>query len=64
MYDNKLRILRQEKGLTIAELAELSGISAGYICHLEKGTRKNPSIETMEKIAKVFNKSILEVFFK
>ena len=64
MYCNQLKFLRKEKGLTITKLAELTGLSAGYICHLENGSRTNPSIETMEKIASVLNKSILEVFFK
>lgn len=64
MYYNRLKFLRKEKGLTITKLSELTGISAGYISHLENGTRTNPSIETMEKIANVLNKSILEVFFK
>lgn len=64
MYENKLKKIRMEKGLTITKLADLTGISAGYICHLENGSRTNPSIETMEKIAAVLNKSILEVFFK
>lgn len=64
MYDNKLKMLREEKGLTMAELSELSGVSVGYICHLERGSRKNPSISTMEKIANALNKSILEIFFK
>lgn len=64
MYENKLKKIRMEKGLTISKLSELTGISSGYICHLENGSRTNPSIETMEKIAAVLNKSILEVFFK
>lgn len=64
MYETKLKSIRKEKGLTITKLAELSGISAGYICHLENGSRTNPSIETMEKIANVLNKTILEVFFR
>lgn len=64
MYENKLKKIRMEKGLTITKLADLTGISAGYICHLENGSRTNPSIETMEKIAAVLNKTILEVFFK
>lgn len=64
MYENKLKRIRMEKGLTITKLSDLSGVSAGYICHLENGSRTNPSIETMEKIAAVLDKSILEVFFK
>ena len=64
MYETKLRKYRRERGLTMSELADLTGDSVGYICHLENGTRSNPSIETMEKISQVLNKSILEVFFK
>ena len=50
MYCNKLRYIRKEKGLTLEELSEKSGLSSGYLCHLEKGSRNHPSIETMEKI--------------
>ncbi|MGN1310893.1 MAG: helix-turn-helix domain-containing protein [Clostridia bacterium] len=63
MSINNLTKIRKDKGMTISELAELSGISMGYICHLEKGTRKNPSKETMEKIANVLGKSVTEIFF-
>ena len=54
-------IIAQNNGQNVADL---TGVSVGYICHLENGTRSNPSIETMEKISQVLNKSILEVFFK
>ena len=63
MYYNKLKIMRKEKGMTLEELAEKCGISAGYLCHLEKGSRTHPSIEVMEKIAKAFNTNIFEIFF-
>ena len=35
-----------------------------YLCHLERGTRKNPSREVMERISKALQKSIAEVFFE
>lgn len=63
MYYNKLKEIRKEKGLTLVELSQMSGISAGYLCHLEKGSRTHPSIETMEKISKALNKTIFEIFF-
>lgn len=63
MYKNKLKECREEKGMTLKELAEKSGVSAGYLCHLEKGKRDNPSTEVMENIAKVLDKTIPEVFF-
>ena len=63
MYKNKIKKYRQEKGLTLQELAEKSGVSAGYLCHLEKGSRVNPSTEVMEKIAKNLSRTIPEIFF-
>ena len=63
MYKNSLKKYRKEKGLTIKALAEKACISPGYICHLEKGDRKNPSTKIMEQIANVLNKSVAEVFF-
>ena len=64
MYINKIKKLREEKGMTIDKLASLAGISGGYLCHLEKGTRKNPSIEVMDNIAAALDKTIMEVFFE
>lgn len=63
MYRNKIKKYRKEKNLTLKELAERSGISVGYICHLEKGNRDNPSTQVMENIAIGLGKSIPEVFF-
>ena len=63
MYQNKIREYRKEKGLTLKELASKCEISVGYLCHLEKGSRKNPSREVMEKIASVLNENVPKVFF-
>lgn len=63
MYNNQVKKVRREKGITLVKLSKMSGVSVGYLCHLEKGSRKNPSIETMEKISKALNKSITEIFF-
>ncbi len=63
MYKNKVEKFRKEKGLTMKALAEKAGISTGYVSHLEKGDRKNPSIKIMEQIATALNKTVAEVFF-
>ena len=63
MYKNKLKYSREEKGITLLQLSKLSGVSVGYLCHLEKGTRNNPSLEVMEKISKALDKTVAEVFF-
>lgn len=64
MYKNNVRKFRIERGMRLIDVAERSGISAGYLCHLEKGSRANPSREVMENISLALNKSIAEVFFE
>lgn len=63
MYKNKIKTYRLEQAMTIRTLAEKTGISAGYLCHLEKGTRNNPSTKIMEDISKILGKTVSEVFF-
>ena len=63
MDHNRIREIRRRKGYTLEYVASVAGISIGYLCHLEKGTRNNPSLEVMEKISKALNKSVAEVFF-
>lgn len=63
MSINKIKEYREEKGMSAKELAKLVGISTGYLCHLEKGTRNNPSMEIMKKISFELDKSVLDVFF-
>lgn len=64
MNNFKLKKIREQKGLTIEKLAELANISAGYLCHLENGSRNNPSIAVMKNIAKALGVDIAEIFFK
>lgn len=63
MYQNKMQQIRKEKGITLTSMAEKTGISIGYLSHLENGSRRNPSFEKMDKIAKVLGKPVSEVFF-
>lgn len=63
MYQNKIKQYRLEQKMTLKILAGKAGISAGYLCHLEKGTRVNPSTKLMENIARELGKTVSEVFF-
>ena len=47
MYKNKIKLYRKDEKMTLEELAKITGISTGYLCHLEKGTRNNPSTKIM-----------------
>lgn len=64
MYQNKIRKYRKEIGMNLEEMAKKVGISTGYLCHLERGTRENPSTKIMEEIAKILGKTITEIFFE
>lgn len=60
--ENNIKEIREQQGISQEKLAELSELSNGYICHLEKGSRKNPTYNSMQKIAKALNKEVREVF--
>lgn len=51
---SQLRLMRGVRGLTLAQVAEGTGLSVSYLSDLERG-RTNPSIETLEKIATFHN---------
>jgi transcriptional regulator with XRE-family HTH domain len=45
--------LRRRKGLTQANLAELSGLHRTYICSIEQGER-NVSVDNLDRLAQAF----------
>ncbi|WP_422446541.1 helix-turn-helix domain-containing protein [Thermoanaerobacterium sp. DL9XJH110] len=47
---DKISLLRREKKMTLAQLAEKAGISGAYLCHIETG-RAMPSLSTLKSIA-------------
>jgi len=52
----KLKALREEQGLTQAQLASLAGVTAGLIGQIEHG-KVQPSLKTLDKLAEVMNVS-------
>jgi len=53
---HKLKALREEYGLTQAQLANLAGVTAGLIGQIEQG-KVQPSLKTLEKLAEVMGVS-------
>jgi len=53
---HKMRQVREEQGLTQADLAKAAGVSAGLIGQIENG-KVQPSLKTLEKIGKVLDVS-------
>ena len=59
--ENKIEVIRKEKGILQEEFAKAMGVSRQTISSLENG-RYNPSIGLAHKIAKFFGMTIEEVF--
>jgi len=58
---NRIRELRNQRGITQEELAEAVGVTRQTIIAIEKG-RYDPSLRLAFKIARFFKKSIEEIF--
>jgi transcriptional regulator with XRE-family HTH domain len=48
-FGQKVKALREEKGFSIEQLANVSNVDRNYISDIEKGKR-NASIEIIEKV--------------
>lgn len=51
----RVKALRQEKKMSLSELAEKAGVAKSYLSSLERNLQTNPSIQFLEKIASVLN---------
>ncbi|ALX50338.1 helix-turn-helix domain-containing protein [Lentibacillus amyloliquefaciens] len=53
MIGEKLKQLRQEKKMSISELAEKAGVAKSYLSSIERNLQTNPSIQFIEKVSAV-----------
>jgi XRE family transcriptional regulator, regulator of sulfur utilization len=53
----RLRELRQERGLRLKDVTEAAGISIPYLSDLERG-RTNPSLDTLQTLAAAYQISV------
>lgn len=58
---NKVKKLREKLGLSQERLARLADVSTNTIINIESGKQKNPTVETISKIAKALNMPIEEL---
>jgi transcriptional regulator with XRE-family HTH domain len=56
-----IRELRKQKQITQERLALEANLNRAYVGYIERGERK-PSVETLEKLAKVLKVKIHELF--
>ena len=57
----RIRYLRQQKNMTIEDLALEAEINRNYLCDLERGTR-NPTVVVLNKIAQALDINLSTLF--
>ena len=64
MYEKVLKNIRyyfMKTGISIEELSNQTNLSSAYLKSLIKGARKNPSLDTIYKLAVAFNVNIIDL---
>jgi transcriptional regulator with XRE-family HTH domain len=56
-----LRELRERKDISQLQLAKRAGVTQGYISDLEAGTKRNPSVAILRKIARALGVPVTEL---
>ncbi|RAU97134.1 helix-turn-helix domain-containing protein [Paenibacillus sp. YN15] len=59
----KIRQMRQERGLSLTALAARAGIAKSYLSNIERRVQSNPSMLFLEKLSRVFGVEV-ETFVK
>ena len=57
---NRIRALRQERGWTQVEMAEMLGVDRSYLSEIETG-KKDPSLRVLKTIADGFGLSLSQL---
>ncbi|WP_100333267.1 helix-turn-helix domain-containing protein [Bacillus alkalisoli] len=53
MIGERIKKYRQEKKLSMSELAERAGVAKSYLSSIERNLQSNPSVQFLEKISSV-----------
>lgn len=64
MIGENLKRIRQVRGLNLTEVANKSGLSLGYLNNLEKNTKKNPTRQTLEKLATALECTVDDLIYE
>jgi transcriptional regulator with XRE-family HTH domain len=60
-FSRMIRQLREERKMSQLELAQKSGVAQGYISELEAGTKGNPGLDVLKKVAKALGVPVTEL---
>ncbi|MRH41959.1 helix-turn-helix domain-containing protein [Aquibacillus halophilus] len=61
MIGDKIKQLRQEKRMSLTELAEKAGVAKSYLSSIERNLQSNPSIQFIEKVGRVLGVTVNEL---
>ncbi|MFB4167813.1 helix-turn-helix domain-containing protein [Virgibacillus sp. JSM 102003] len=64
MIGEKIKQLRQEKKMSISELADKAGVAKSYLSSIERSLQTNPSIQFIEKISSVLGVPVNELILE
>jgi transcriptional regulator with XRE-family HTH domain len=59
---NNIRKIRQKKGISQDRLSKEADLALNTIVKIETGESPNPTVETLEKIAKALGVSVADLF--
>ena len=57
--EEKLKAAREDKGLSLADLTEITGMDRSVLSKLETGQRANPTVETLVRYAEAVGKRLV-----
>ncbi|TFE01725.1 helix-turn-helix domain-containing protein [Jeotgalibacillus salarius] len=61
MIGQKIKVLRQNKGYSISQLAVKARVSKSYLSNLENNKKNNPSIIVLSRIATTLDSTVDEL---
>ncbi len=63
-FGDYIKYKRENKGLTLKEVAQKAGISTAYLSKLENSKRKKPSLRIIKKLAYGLEVSVINLLLK
>lgn len=64
MVGFRIKRLRLQKGYSINELSEKSGVSKSYLSYIERGIQQNPSLQVLSRLAKTLDTNMEDLLEK
>ena len=61
-WENRLKLIRERRNMTQAELEKASGVSRVTISNIERGALKNMKVDTMRALAHALHEKPENIF--